>query len=77
MDEIYLRETTDLGLAAALCALDFEFCYMDRAKDKCFFGFHDINDLQRVMEAYWSGNVQVEPKKFLESLRKLEKQVYA
>jgi hypothetical protein len=76
MNEAYFRETTDLGLAAALCALNFKLAYLDRSKDKSFFGFQDINDVEGEMKKYEDRKLLVEPQKFLESLSALKIRIY-
>lgn len=80
MQELRLKEfsTIDLCLATTL-SIWFPIERLDRIQDskKVTFVFGDSKKLQLFLKEYWAEKIQVEPKRFFNSLKTLKGRLYS
>ena len=68
--------TTDLALAAVL-SLSYPLDAIDRLSRKSQFIFKREEGLDQLIENYWRGQVQVEPKAYFQELRVIKARLYS
>lgn len=75
-DEYY--STADLSLAGVL-ALYYPLEAVDRTQNpyKAQFLFRRDNQLDQLVEAYWRGELKVEPQSFFNSLKAIKARLYS
>lgn len=73
----HLFETSNINLAATLCALGAQFESIDRrSSDKCLFQFREAPELQQLVDAYWRRQLTVEPQTILQALKNVKARLY-
>lgn len=69
--------TTDLALAAAI-SLFFPLEAINATSSyKSEFLFKRIDDLDRLVEAYWKGELKVEPRAYFNQLKAIKSRLYS
>ncbi len=70
-------ETSDINLAATLCALGAQFESIDRySPHKCLFQFRKNIELEKVVDSYWRRELLVEPQTILHALKSVKARLY-
>ena len=73
--------TRDLNLATTLITLRFEMTGIDyqvegeKQRPVGYFNFEDSMELQEATRKFWSGDLSVEPRNFMNNLRGLKAQI--
>ncbi len=69
--------TADLSLIAALCVSGFVVEEMERVSPtRSVFIFNNSAELQKIVNAYWRGDLRVEPQSFFNQLKTLKARIY-
>ena len=68
--------TKDLGEAAALVAKEVKLSRLEKDSSFCWFVFERKN-CEEISSKYWSGELQLDAKKYNESLRSLKDRLFA
>jgi hypothetical protein len=79
--QIRLYKASDLGLASALLSLSFDMLSMEdeidtRGRPRKVFLFRDSDDLQEIVNKYWSSELRLEPQKLMTALRSLKSRMH-
>lgn len=76
VDDYY--STSDLALASAI-ALYYPLEAMDKTQNqyKALFLFKKDTQLDQLVEAYWRGELKVEPQAFFNSLKSIKARLYS
>lgn len=83
MSKEKIFSTRDLALAATLVSLNFELQRIDyqiegsKPNPIGYFAFEESEELQKTVRDFWSSNIQVEPKSFLNSVKGLKSQIHS
>ncbi len=71
-------QTYDLGLAGTLITLGFQSCSLDKLNPKKVqFCFDYSDNIQTSAEAYWAGEVKVNPRTYFDNLKLLKNRIYS
>lgn len=68
--------TKDLGEAAAIVAMGVKLDRLEKDSSFCWFVF-DRKSCEEISAKYWSGELQLDAKKYNESLRSLKDRLFA
>jgi hypothetical protein len=68
---------TDLGLSAALIAKGFDLVSLDTSKPKARFIFKTTNTLNKAIQDYWNGKLDVDAINYFNVLKRLKSQIYS
>lgn len=69
---------SDLGLATTLETLGFHILKLEKdfSRDNLyFFLFEKTRELEKIIQKYWSGDLEVEPKKFWQECRDIKSRI--
>ena len=70
-------KSSDLSLIATLQLYDYQLEAMDRSNsDKIVFLIKRNTALDKLIQAYWSRSLQVEPLAYFESLKNIKARIY-
>lgn len=69
--------TSDLCLSACLLCLGFKLDTIEKSQPKSTFIFLRTEGLDKVIQAFWGGEVRVEPKAFFNCLKELKSRLYS
>lgn len=70
-------ETPDINLAASLAALNMPLTGIDREDpERCKFVFDNTPEVKRMVQAYWSKQLAIEPQSLLSSLKAIKSRLY-
>jgi len=69
-------KTTDLALAATIALFLRMPDIKKLSSGKCEFHFQQEEDLDKLIPAFWRGELLVEPRRFFESMRAIKSQIY-
>lgn len=69
--------TSDLPLAATLVACGYDLSVLDRSDTRrAVFVFSDSEALRATIERFWKDALEINPRLFADTLRKLKSQLY-
>ena len=72
-----LFTTFDISLAAALISKGFHLLDLDKTNPrKVQFLFKDSNNLQQVIDDYWSDSLQVNARTYFDDVKLLKNRIY-
>lgn len=70
-------KSSDLSLIATLQLYDYQIEAMDRSNsDKIVFSIQRNEELDRLIQAFWSRGLSVEPLAYFESLKNIKARIY-
>ncbi len=75
--KVYLQ-TSDLGLATALCCKDYELVSLDKSDSrKVSFIFKKDTGIGETIEAYWANQLEAKARAYFDNLRTLKNRIYS
>ena len=75
--KVYLQ-TSDLGLATALCCRDYELVSLDKSDSrKVSFIFKKDIGIEGIIEAYWANQLETKARAYFDNLRTLKNRIYS
>jgi hypothetical protein len=71
--------TFDMALASALATSGFSIVGIERvdSRGKASFVFNRTNNIDTVIQAYWSDQLKVNPKAYFDALKHLKTRLYS
>jgi hypothetical protein len=71
-------QTSDLGLATALCCRDYELSTLDKQDPrKVSFIFKREVGIEEDADAYWSNELETKARTYFDNLRTLKNRIYS
>lgn len=68
--------TSDLACCAAIITIGFTLEAIDKTNPKASFLFLRSVELDKALEAYWRGELRVEPQSYFNQLRNIKARLY-
>ncbi len=70
--------TFDLGCSAALISVGFEIISLDKQNPrKVQFIFHRATGIEKVVEDYWVGRLEIKARVFFDNVKMLKNRIYS
>lgn len=74
--------TSDIYLAATLCARDYTLLNIDKVGDRYSFNIENWsknpinNEIQMEVDNYWAGNLLIDPKRLFYEFKQIKNRMY-